>query len=295
MQKILVLCCFLFSTFFAAAQNSANDSLALSLFKRALQCLEKEQPDSAIIFFKTIVDEKMAMQTQLYGNAFYNIPSVYYSMEKTDKAKEWFEKVLNSDLKDNDETGSLMEPHTNYKHKSALALASLAQNDKNYALALSWVLKADTLYRYWGFEGSSTNVSKKQANLLEWKMELFGLLNKNEEATKAVISELICADRLTGFFKREQMTFLENIKKKSVFKKELDKALSKTIIKTIDKNNWSASFVFQGLTYIIPISNTYPDGDIPHYWQTVFIQKTEEATAEMFVKTVKSCDFYKNL
>ena len=271
--------------------QTSDDTTDIELFNLGLEHYNNGNLDSTLILWTKIVDNKIGVGNDTYGNAFFNIPTVYWQLKNYEKAKEWYKKILASELRDNDETGSLMEPHTNYKHKSAIALAGLYQIDSNYMEVLEWLNKADTLYRYWGFEGSKTNVSKKQAYLLEWKTEILRKLDRQNEAVRAILTELIYSDKLEGYFSTSEDTLFKLIDKKS-FKLEFDMAISQMEIIMINDSNWIASFSLNGLAYKIPISNVYPDRNLPHYWTIYFIGKKSVPDKKNFINYVKERNFY---
>lgn len=272
-----------------------NDSLGHALFKRGLEYYQQGALDSALVLWTEIVEKHIARNDETYGNAFFNIPTVYWQMQNYDKAKEWYKNILLSDLQDNGETGDIMEPHTNYKHKSAIALARLYAMDSNYTEVLNYLHQADTLYRYWGFEGSSTNVASVQAFLLKQKTEVLLKLNRKEEAIRSIIIELICSNELEGFFRESEEKLLALLDKKS-FKNDVDKALMNIEIDTIDLNNWMVVFTVHGLPYTFPISAIYPDDDIPHYWRTCFVQGSSQVVDRRnVVEYITSRSFYSQL
>jgi tetratricopeptide (TPR) repeat protein len=290
-QLTLLLFTFVFTSSYS---QSNTDSTGTALFDRGIQHYNKQNFDSAITIWTEIVDKKLGLHNDIYAYAFFNIPRVYWRMNNYAKAKEWYRKVLSSELRDNDETGSIMEPHTNYKHKSATALASLNQIDSNYLEVLQWLDKADTVYRYWGFEGSATNVNHEQSELLGWKVYILMKLRKKEEAIHTIISELICSNSHEGSFRESEDTLLAIVDKTN-FRSDFDNALNKLTIQTIDSNNWMARFKFQGINYQIPISNVRPDRKFPHYWRIYFISKAETPEKNNLVEYIKSRSFYKRL
>ena len=103
------------------------DSASLKLFNKAIAFYQKGMPDSAIASWKEIVDNNMTGNKAIYSQALFNIPTAYWEQEHYEEAREWYKKVITSDVKDGDETGDIMEPHANYKHKAATALAGLSE------------------------------------------------------------------------------------------------------------------------------------------------------------------------
>src|SRR4051812_9566980 len=107
----------------------ADDSTGYKYFERAEKFFKLKNYDSAIFIWKDIISHPSDYNRATYGDAYYNIPIAYWKKD-LNESKKWFIKILGSDLKDNDETGDLMEPHTNYKHKSARLLAEIAFRQK---------------------------------------------------------------------------------------------------------------------------------------------------------------------
>ena len=290
MVKKLILPLFLFISSTNFGQQN-NDSL---LFEKALNYYENKNLDSAISIWTSIVDKEIGKGTYIYDNSFFNVGFTLWKNNQNTKAKEWYLKILNSDLKDNDETGSLMEPHTNYKHKSAIALASINEEEGDLVETLNWIYNADTLYRYWGYEGSSTNVSKKQSSLLDWKIKVLLKLKKEQEAISIILSELLCSGNLQGFFKQSEDILFTQIKK-NVFKSQFDKALNNLELKSVDLNNWVASFLFMNIKYNIPISKIRPDRNLPHYWKIWFVNKDQIINEKTVLDYIKTRSFYTRL
>tara|TARA_B110000211_G_C14003751_1_gene519793 strand:- start:374 stop:1258 length:885 start_codon:yes stop_codon:yes gene_type:complete len=292
-MKKYISIAFIFLSVFCFAKDKTK-STGQKKFDLGLQYYQEGKLDSALVQWKGVLDEKSNVEPNIYGCAFFNIPTIYWQLKDYDKAKEWFKKVLSSDVKDNDETGSIMEPHTNYKHKSAMALVSLSQIDSNYTEALHWLNQADTLYRYWGFEGSATNISEKQSYLLQNKTDLLLKLDSNNVAIRAIIIELICSRRLESFFGVSEHELFSLIKRDS-FITDFENAINALTITNKDKHNFIASFKLNDLVYQIPISNKYPEGDIPHYWKTYFIDKKSEPNKDELILYIKNRSFYKHL
>jgi len=273
--------------------QTGNDSTGTVLFNRGLEYYNNEKLDSAILVWTEIVEKKIAKNFDTYGVAFFNIPTTYWKMNNTDKAKEWYKRVIESDLNDFDETGSIMEPHTNYKYKSAVALAGLYQLDSLYAEELHWLNMADTVYRYWGFEGSATNVSIEEASILESKVDVLLKLDKKDEAIQQIITELIYAGNLEDFFKDLEEKLLTLIDKKT-FKSEFDEALKGLIVENIDSDRFNALFTLRGLQYRISISKNQPE-NLPHYWKTLYLDKKTVVDKEYLLKYIKARHFYTRL
>jgi len=287
---------FILVLLFANSLVPAQDSTGLETFDRGLKYYQQGKKDSAIIAWREIVENKTGKNSDVYGTAFFNIPTVYWELKDYENARKWFLKILDSDLRDSDETGSSMEPHANYKHNSALALAGFCQEDSNYSEALSWINKSDTLYPYWGFEGSATSITKKQVYLLGWKVDLYTKMGKKEHAIREIICELIYSGNLQAFFFTSEDYLFSLIKgDEKEFRTDLENALQEVSIRQIDSLNSIASFNFRGLDYKIRMSKEYPDQNIPHYWKIVFVPEEKNIDKEFIIHHITNRRFFKQL
>lgn len=292
-MKIIIAIFLSFITFKSFGQIP-SDTTGIELFNKGIDYYNKGELDSTLFIWTTLVDKGIGKNYDIYGNAFFNIPTIYWQKKEYQKAKDWYKRVLNSDLRDNDETGLLMEPHTNYKHKSAMALAGLYEVDSSYTETLEWLYKADTVYRYWGFEGSATSISKNQSYLLSWKTEILLKLKQKDKAIRAIVLELICSGKLETFFSKSENKLLELIDK-NIYRTKLDNALDKLEIKKINQTNWIVFFEIDNLNYEIPVTTIYPDRNLPHYWTMIFIGKDKSPEKELIIKRIKEQNFYKRI
>ena len=292
-MKSLLTVLLILSQCISYSQKKA-DSADLILFERAIDHYNNKNLDSALAIWSNIVDTKIGQESDIYANAFFNIGVVYMQQNEKEKAKALYKRILTADVRDGDETGQLMEPHTNYKHKAAMSLARLYYQDSNFKESLHWIGKADSVYRYWGFEGSATNVSKKQASLLSWKVHLLEKLNRKEEAIHEIIQELLYSNNLENFFSEEEEILLTMIDK-PVFKAELDKSIDELKIESIDNNTWSANIKFRNYNYRIPVSKVRPPRNQPHYWKIYFLKEDQKVDEKMFQDYIRQRSFYKKL
>lgn len=292
MRKLFITSCLIFVALSCLAQIK-NDTTGIYRFNIGRVFYENGQKDSALAVWSKIVDGKIGQHYDIYGDALFNIPNLYWEMKKYEKAKEGYKKVLASDLRDDVETGSLMEPHANYKHKAAVALAGLCQRDSNYTEALSWLDKAQTLYPYWGFEGSATNISQEESYLLAWKTDLLISLDRRNEAVRQIILDLIYAEYPESFFRNAEDKLVELVDKKS-FVNSFGTAIERMIIKK-EKGNLVASFKFKKAVYEILVSKSYPPRNLPHFFHVLFIPKSQEISRQYIVSYIKRQHFYARL
>lgn len=284
---------FLPSICFAQKDAKPED---LEKFNSALSYYEEGQIDSTLKIWTEIVDQKIGMESDIYGNAFFNIPTIYWQLKEYEKAKTWYKRILESELKDSDTTGSLMDPHTNYKHKSATSLAGLYEIDKDYEKVLYYLDLAETKYPYWGFEGSRTNVGITKEYLLLWRVDVLMMMQNVEEAIRTLLTELIVQEHSINPFKESEdnLYALLNMSEDD-FIGNFDQALEALEIKNIDEHNWEASFNYRGLDYTIPICDIYPKRELPHYWSIYFIDEGTSPTKAELIESIKKRRFYEHL
>jgi len=274
------------------AQTTA-DSTGMVLFNLGRTYYEKGQLDSTLAIWSRIVDRGIGRHYDTYGSALFNIPNLYWQKKEYAKAKEGYRRVLASDLRDNAETGSLMEPHTNYKHQAAVALAGLYQIDNDYAEVVAWLDKAQTLYPYWGFEGSATSISLKEVHLLEWKTDALLKQHKQAEAVREIILDLVYAGYPKEYF-QEAIDGLFTLLDKKSFSSDFGKALDKMVVKPAGKG-WVASFLFQGILYQIPVSKERPSRAEPHFFRVLFIPKDQKVTSVALKDYILQLGLFKDL
>jgi tetratricopeptide (TPR) repeat protein len=276
-----------------AQKNAKYDSSAIKLFNKGLDYYTDGKDDSALAIWTRIINKKIGIKEQVYGNALFNIPTIYWKKGQLGKAKEGYEKVIAADLKDSASTGDPEDPHTNYKHKSAMALAGLCAIDSSYTETLKWLALADTQYRFWGFEGSSSSVAEEEASIVSGETDALLKLKKREEAIYVILGHLICTN-LEQEFEVPESRLLSLVDHKS-FKAGLDKALNAVVVENTSPDNWLAVFTFQGFSYRIPISKIYPDKNIPHYHQTIYAGKMQDINKKYFIDYISKRSFYKAL
>ena len=83
---------------------------ALDSFNIGLYYYNQGNKDTALQLWKTMLENGNGKHTDIYGSTYFNIPTIYWQLGQKDSARIWYKRLLNSDLKDNDETGMLMEP-----------------------------------------------------------------------------------------------------------------------------------------------------------------------------------------
>ncbi len=283
-----------FVSFISSAQTTtiAENITATKLFEKGMEQYNKKNFDSAIIFFKQIADNNIARGTSVFGNALFNIPTLYFQLNNIREAKQWYLKVIASDVKDNDETGSIMEPHANYKYKSAVSMANIYALDSNYKEMLNWLFKADTVYPYWGFEGSATNTNQRQSYLLSSKALALQQLNKKPEAIREIITTMIYATS-ENFFGPASATLLEMVDKD--FITAFDEGLNNMSVSTTDSITWKASFGVKGLPYKLIFTKDQSDLKIPHFWHKYFVDKDTPVDKLSVIALIRRTEFYKSL
>ena len=277
---------------FRPSVSFGQDSLtAARIFAKGIEQYNKNHFDSAIILFKEITDNNMARGTSIFGNALYNIPTIYWQMSQPREAKMWYLKVLASDVQDNDETGSIMEPHANYKYKSAVSMANISALDSNYSEMLKWLYQADTVYPYWGFEGSATNTNQRQAYLLNSKVMAMEQLGKKQEAIREIITTVLYSASESYFD-----ASIERLKELTVntgFIDAFDSGMDRMTVATTDSITWIAKFDVAGLPYKLIFSKAIPDKDVPHFRHVYYTDKDVMIDKRAVIALIKRMGFYK--
>ncbi len=282
----------------AQAQKAKRKKIykeTLAYFQQGYDYLDEGNVSKALEIWKDIVNRKMGQETDIYGCSFYNIPTIYFHQEEYDLAEEWYKKILVSDLKDNEETGQLMEPHANYKHKSAFFLSEIAIQRGDYAMALAWLEKADKLYPYWGFEGSYTNIRKKQAFLKGRKLELLKELGNRDVLVHTLLTDMLIAADRAEQFPKVQAALLEQLYDSS-FKRDLDEALKDLQIVALNDHQWEAHFELYHRSYRLLISDQRLPRELPQYQQFYWWEEASEGetpSIEVVVALIKRQPFYR--
>lgn len=121
----------------------------------------------------------------------YNVAITYQEIDSIPLAKEWYEKILSSTIKDNQEHYNFPDTHTNIKHKSAANLGNIYYNEKDNQKALVYYKKA--LYEYPYYSTSGTSTKKDEIKTKKWIADCYDNLNQPNEVIKILLPEAITA------------------------------------------------------------------------------------------------------
>jgi tetratricopeptide (TPR) repeat protein len=241
------------------------------LLDKGLEYYEQEKLDSAIIIWKSVV-ENYPDTSNCYGRSYNNIPIVYAQLENTIEAKNWYQKIIDSKLNDLDEGDGIMSPYANYKHNSCLRMAFLLKEEDEIEESFKYIRLAETKFPYQTF--SATSFEKRAVLIAFDKAELWKLKGNNKEAVLVMLEKILDDD--VFFRKTDAASFtnvdfyaelIEEIKpmiqeqyRFEEFEKKLKEAINYLEVKTvrIGKKREKAKvaiFTFEGKEFIIGSSN----------------------------------------
>lgn len=260
------------------------------LFDYGLKLHEESKTDSSILTFKSILEKAKDKETLIFGSSFFNIPILYKNLGNKSEAIKWFKKIIDSNLQDNLETGGLMEPHANFKHKSSIQLGNIYTELDSLETALFWLNQADSIFRYWGFEGSSTSISKHKSRLLLKRIDILKRLNRNQDAINLIINELLNGDEDYLYL---SILELYRLTSKRKLKKEYLKQIKNFEIIKTDLLNYKVKLKLFDQEYFIYFTKDYFDYDLPHYFSKVYIKEDVAITKELVLNYLKKRTFIK--
>ena len=241
------------------------------LLNTGLEYYEEEKLDSAIIIWKSIV-ENYPDTSSCYGRSFNNIPIVYAQLEDTIQAKNWYQKIIDSKLNDLDEGDGLMSPYANYKHNACLRMALLLKEENKIEESFRYIKLAETKFPYQTF--SATSFEKRAVSIAFDKVELWKLKSDSKKALLVMLEKIL--DNDVFFRKTDAASFtnvdfyaklIEEIKPMIQeqygfveFEKNLKDAINRLEVKKVrigekKKRAKVATFIFDGKEFTIGSSN----------------------------------------
>jgi len=292
MKRIIFLLFLLPAT--ASFAQSRFDSLGIQFFNQGMEFYKHGKIDSCLNRWEYMINKRLGRSYDVYGSAFFNIPTIYLQERNYDSAKFWFLKLLDSHLQDNAETGDSSEPFFNYKHKSAMTLAAIYHLDSNYKAAYEILCKADTLYPYWGIPHNPIKQCNEEANILELQVAELLKMDRKEEAIRCIVLTLITAGDHAAYFQKSELSLFELIPP-GLLKADLDKALRNASIVGLPNGNKLLVLNLRGLSYQIPITSNPPPDHIPIYWKFIILKKQQVADKTEIIRMIKAGDFYSHL
>ncbi len=223
--------------------NGQNTSLDSAKFYLAERLYNEEQVDSALVLFTELSLEIDKGNINPYTQiAMENASSIYYYNWDVENAKLWMHKILDAPVEDSLDTGSLMDPMTNFKHKALMRLWSL-EYEENKELALEYLRRSATEYPYYGFPGSCTNLYKHDIMLIKYEFKTLMALERKKEAIEFGISSMLASyytGNYPGFIKMLWDVCVKEYGKKA-FKKEFLAAVEQ--LKEKEENIYTMNFL----------------------------------------------------
>jgi tetratricopeptide (TPR) repeat protein len=243
----------------AFSQNKSDDEN-----EKAIKLYNEGKEDKAIKIWKKIMKTEPDTSRN-YGMAVSNILYKYFKNENVKEAEKYYRIIVNSNLNDYHRTPDIMEPFANYRHHSAMRMASLYAQKGKYNKALEFIEKADNVYQYLTI--SINSYMFKVVDLAFWKSKLYKDLGKFELSKYVLIErafdndyknqfkdwlvtspnneEEVLANAIFKEFKSEELNQLQN---------DIDMAFEELKIINNGKEKF-AIFQLMGLKYQIPIYN----------------------------------------
>jgi tetratricopeptide (TPR) repeat protein len=259
-MKTVSLIIVLSSSFLSSAQTSSCDYL-----EKAIEYFGNEELDSAINLMVLAI-ETTPDTNQCYGRCFNNIPLAYAMQEKFDKSKEWFGKIMESELDDFEPGDDIMEPYANYHHNACMQMVKVHDHLEEYPEGLRYLNLAESRYRFECFSG--TSFEKRAVSIAKWKGALYMKMNLPDSSLFVQLNKILDTDiryRKSDFTSLSSIAFypslIENVEKligKEALnseKKKLQKSIKMMEITTSGEMR-KGSFQFRGLNYTIGISSS---------------------------------------
>lgn len=187
------------------SQTGYSQDWECDLLNKGLEYYEEEKLDSAIIIWKSIV-ENYPDTSNCYGRSFNNIPVVYAQLENTIQAKNWYQKIIDSQLNDLDEGDGLMSPYANYKHNACLRMALLLKEENKIDESFNYIELAETKFQYQTF--SATSYEKRAISITFDKAELCKLKGDNKRALLIMLEKILDDD---VFFRKTDAASFTNV------------------------------------------------------------------------------------
>jgi tetratricopeptide (TPR) repeat protein len=143
--------------FILVSQIIIGQNEAVKLIGLAETLYEKENIDSALIIYKSVLEKYP--EDSLYPDAFFNAGHILWRLKKNDDAEKIFLKIMESDFSEkgnNDSSEELIhDPFIHYKNESSFLLADIYLDRKDYIKALKCITLAEKKYPYGSWCGNA--------------------------------------------------------------------------------------------------------------------------------------------
>lgn len=211
-------------------QNKAKE-----LFQAAITDYENGEYYKAAIGFKEIVDNHKRFE--YYGQSFYNTAYSYHQADSLNLAIEWYEKIRQSKLKDDERVGGrgLFEPYANYKHNATFNIATIEYGREDYAKALKYYSESLEKYPYYNESGTDLRIRKNR--LIINVTDCLEQLGRYEEALLTIVSESLDSQGSSNYSAvvKRSIKLIENHFDKEEIKEQLGNSLASVSMNKKDK------------------------------------------------------------
>jgi tetratricopeptide (TPR) repeat protein len=224
------------------------DIQADSLFRIASEYHEAGEIENSIKCFKEVALNHK--NYKFYGQCFYNVAYVYYETNNSDSAIVWFEKVRNSNLRDDEENanGGAFITFTNYKHQASAYLGNIEYRKGNYEKAMTYYKEAEKLYPFYTESGTDRMIVEN--HLVVCYSNCLEKLGKSSECLMLLFERLLAAEFSLNYatiVTRYEEVIDANFEKSKLLK-EVEVMLNDC--KQIDEKSFELAF--RNKSYVIP-------------------------------------------
>ncbi|WP_299456128.1 tetratricopeptide repeat protein [uncultured Microscilla sp.] len=185
-QLSFIFFCLVYLTIPTRAQQSACE-----LLNKGITYYQNNQADSAVIVWQQVV-KNYPDTTSCYGRCYHNIPFAYLKLKQNDKAKEWFQKIIDSKLNDRDEGTHIMEPYANYKHNACMKMAMLLFEEDKFDQMLRFLKLAETKHKYQAVSG--TSFEKRAVSIAYHRVRAWKAKKNDKEALFVMVEKMLDTD-----------------------------------------------------------------------------------------------------
>lgn len=182
---------FIFFCLAYLAMPAQGQQTACELLNKGITYYQNDQADSAAIVWQYVI-KNFPDTTRCYGKCYNNIPYAYFKLKQNDKAKEWFQKIMDSNLNDRDEGENIMEPYANYKHNACMNMAIQLFAEEKFDQALRFLSLAETKYKYQTI--SATSYEKRAVSIVYHKVKNWQAKKNDKAALLVMVEKMLDVD-----------------------------------------------------------------------------------------------------
>lgn len=254
----------------AYGQNKAD-----SLFSKGGQLYEQKDFLGAIECFKEVALNYKSFK--YHDQSVYNLAFTFNNIDSTEQAVYWYEKIRDSNVKDNARVGGrgIFESYANYKHYSTFNIANIEYKKGNYEKALDYYQQCLKKYPYYNESGTDIRINRNRLTICI--IDCLKGFGQYDEALTTIIPKVLDSygsSTYKSIVKSALILIEANFDKKKVAN-ELDYA-----IKTIKqkRNKYEFEFTWRAKTFeLFPYSTD------------------RRITIESLIEEIKQGDFWSQL